>query len=214
MNYSGLDQRLRDARYAANLSVEQAAEGAMVTIAQIEDMESGGFNDLPPEPYRAALVCQYSEFIGVDTDVIYGITNEQSGNDHQINRQLSRFRFAAAATLFLLVLAISWFLVIGPTGEVSEVVDESIKSEIVKFKVVSTGDFIVYVDGTLVHNEEFSSGSEKTFFADESIAIKVHSIDAVSAVSYNDNSVRPDGIPRHPRWLHFGAAQSEASLVR
>jgi transcriptional regulator with XRE-family HTH domain len=214
MNYSGLDRRLRDARYAAKLSVEQAAEGAMVTVAQIECMESGGFNDLPPEPYRAALVCQYSEFVGVDTDVIYGITSEESGNDHQVNRQLSRFRFAAAATLFLLVLAVSWLLVIGPTGDVSEAVSEPVKRERVTFKVDLTGDFIVYVDGTLVHNEEFSSGSQHSFSADETILIKVPSIDAVSAVSYNDYSVRPDGIPRHPRWLQFGAAQSEASLVR
>lgn len=213
MNYSGLDRVFRDARCHQGYSVEEAAEGSTLTVAQVETMESGGFDELSREPFRAGLVCLYGDFLGVDVKAIYAESDKPEVAAKEIVN-ISRLRRFAAGMIVLLVVSIGWMFVMGPIGpEDAErsVVDDKQR---VSFMVTQRGYFVVTVDGETVVDGPLEAGAPQEFSGDDLISVRLPSIDAIRSLSYNGKSVSPDGIPRHRRWLSFGNMPKGGSRVR
>ncbi|MFW2831206.1 helix-turn-helix domain-containing protein [Sphingomonas sp. ID0503] len=62
----GVGARLREARIARDLSLEQVAEQTRIPLRHLKAIESGDFANIPAAPYAVGFVKSYARVIGLD----------------------------------------------------------------------------------------------------------------------------------------------------
>lgn len=65
---SGLAQRIRRAREAGNLSIDQVARATRIKVRYLQAIEDGDFAQLPDGPAGRGFIKNYTRFLGMDAD--------------------------------------------------------------------------------------------------------------------------------------------------
>ena len=60
---------LREARRRRRLELDEVERATRIRAQQLEALEHERFDLLPPDPYRRSFLCEYADFLGLDSDV-------------------------------------------------------------------------------------------------------------------------------------------------
>lgn len=121
-----LGDRLRQAREAKGIALEDAARATKIRVPRLRDLESGDFSNFPSLVYAKGFLKNYAEYLGVDASEYIGRLDTESSLDsegyaylahepdpdvtarRQPARRFPRIILAILAVLLLAVLALGY----------------------------------------------------------------------------------------------------------
>lgn len=73
-----IGQKLRDARMAAGMSLQDIADYTRIRVSYLEAMEEGQFEKLPGPVYVKGFIKQYAQFVGLDGSELIAMYRQES----------------------------------------------------------------------------------------------------------------------------------------
>jgi cytoskeletal protein RodZ len=108
-----LSEFLKEKRQSKNISLEKLSDITKIQLFNLEILENGQFEKLPPPVYRAGIFKRLAKFLDIDEKEIMEMYNNETkvvetsaGSDSIIERQKENFRFVLTPKKLIITFSI------------------------------------------------------------------------------------------------------------